>query len=120
MNQTGTTVIFDGECRFCIASLNWLRLKAQINAYPFQEANLDSIGLTRAESEKEVIAIIEGATYRGSSAVVQLLAIRGNHRLSSFIKSFGKFGDIGYQWVATHRSSMLIRLIARLLERLVR
>ena len=119
MTQTGTTVIFDGECRFCIASLNWLRLKARINAYPFQEADLASLGLTKEECEKEVIAIMNGTTFRGASAVAHLLEIRGNHNLFRVITASGKLGDLGYHWVATHRSSMLIRIITRLLERRV-
>ncbi|QLL23861.1 DUF393 domain-containing protein [Actinobacteria bacterium IMCC25003] len=120
MTETGTTVIFDGECRFCIASLNWLRLKAHLDAYPFQDADLASIGLTRAECEKEVIAVVDATTFRGASAIAHLLEIRGNHNLSRVITASGKLGDLGYHWVATHRSSMLIRLITRLLERRVR
>ena len=120
MTQTGTTVIFDGECRFCIASLNWLRLRADIDAYSFQRADLTLLGLTKEECEKEVIAIINGATYRGASAIAQLLAIRGNRHLSRGISASGKLGDIGYHWVATHRSSLLIKILTRLLERLAR
>ena len=120
MNQTGTTVIFDGECRFCIASLNWLRLKAHINAYPFQEADLSSLGLTRAECEKEVIAVVDATTFRGASAIARLLEIRGNHNLARVITAAGKLGDIGYHWVATHRSSLLIKILTRLLELLAR
>ena len=114
------TVIFDGECRFCIASLNWLRVKAEIQAHPFQHADLASFGLTKEECAKEVIAIIDETTYRGASAIAQLLAIRGNHSLSRLISASGIFGDICYHWVATHRSSLLIRQITQLLERCVR
>ncbi len=114
------TVIFDGECRFCIASLNWLRLKADINAYPFQHADLTSFGLTRAECEKEVIAIINGTTYRGAAAIAHLLALRGNGNLSRLITASGKLGDATYHWVATHRNSLVIKALTRLLERLAR
>ncbi len=114
------TVIFDGECRFCIASLNWLRLKADINAYPFQEADLAVHGLTRAECEKEVIAIINGTTYRGAAAIAHLLALRGNGNLSRLITASGKLGDATYHWVATHRNSLVIKALTRLLERLAR
>ena len=120
MNQNSATVIFDGECRFCIASLNWLRLKAEIQAHPFQHADLASFGLTKEECAKEVIAIIDGTTYRGASAIARLLAIRGNHSLSRLIGTSGKLGDICYHWVATHRSSLLIKILTRLLERLAR
>jgi predicted DCC family thiol-disulfide oxidoreductase YuxK len=114
------TVIFDGECRFCIASLNWLRLKAEINAHPFQQADLASFGLTRPECEKEVIAIINGATYRGASAIAHLLALRGNGNLARLITASGKLGDIAYHWVATHRNSLIIKALTHILERLAR
>jgi predicted DCC family thiol-disulfide oxidoreductase YuxK len=114
------TVIFDGECRFCIASLNWLRLKADINAHPFQSADLASLGVTKSECEKEVIAIIDGTTYRGASAIAQHLAIRGNRTLSRLITYSGKFGDIGYHWVATHRNSIAVKALTIALERAVR
>ncbi len=114
------TVIFDGECRFCIASLNWLRLKADINAHPFQHADLASFGLTRTECEKEVIAIINGTTYRGASAIAQLLALRGNGNLSHLITASGKLADTTYHWVATHRNSLVIKALTLILERAAR
>jgi predicted DCC family thiol-disulfide oxidoreductase YuxK len=114
------TVIFDGECRFCIASLNWLRLKANLNAYPFQQADLASFGLTRPECEKEVIALIDSTTYRGASAIAHLLALRGNGNLSRLITASGKLGDFAYDWVATHRNSLVIKALTLILERLAR
>lgn len=118
--STIATVIFDGECRFCIASLNWLRLKADINAHPFQEADLTAHGLTRAECEKEVIAIINGTTYRAASAIAQLLALRGNGNLSRLITVSGKLADTNYHWVATHRNSLVIKALTLILERAAR
>ena len=114
------TVIFDGECRFCIASLNWLRLKAEINAHPFQHADLASFGLTLPECEKEVIAIIDGTTYRGADAIARLLALRGNVNLSRLITASGKLGHSVYHWVATHRNSLVIKALTLILERLAR
>ena len=114
------TVIFDGECRFCLASLNWLRLNADINAHPFQQADLASFGLTRAECEKEVIAIIDGTTHRGAAAIAHLLALRGNGNLSRLISSSGKLGDASYHWVATHRNSLFIKALTVILERAAR
>ncbi len=114
------TVIFDGECRFCIASLNWLRLKADINAHPFQQADLASFGLTRPECEKEVIALIDDTTYRGAAAIAHLLALRGNGNLARLITSSGKLGDFAYHWVATHRNSLVIKALTLILERLAR
>ena len=114
------TVIFDGECRFCIASLNWLRLKADINAHLFQQADLASFGLTRTECEKEVIAIIGGTTYRGAAAIAHLLSLRGNGILAHLITASGKLGDASYHWVATHRNSLAIKALTVILERAAR
>jgi predicted DCC family thiol-disulfide oxidoreductase YuxK len=114
------TVIFDGECRFCIASLNWLCLKANLNAHPFQQADLASFGLTLPECEKEVIAIIHGTTYRGASAIAHLLALRGNRNLARLITASGKLGQSAYHWVATHRNSLVIKALTLILERLAR
>ena len=114
------TVIFDGECRFCLASLNWLRLNADINAHPFQQADLASFGLTRTECEKEVIAIIGGTTHRGAAAIAHLLALRGNSNLSRLITASGKLGDASYHWVATHRNSLVIKALTVILERAAR
>jgi predicted DCC family thiol-disulfide oxidoreductase YuxK len=119
MNRIAT-VIFDGECRFCIASLNWLRLKVDLNAHPFQYADLASFGLTRPECEKEVIALINGTTYRGAAAIAYLLVLRGNGYLSRLITASGKLGDIAYHWVATHRNSVVIKALTLILERLAR
>jgi len=111
------TVIFDGDCRLCQASVDWLRLKLDIEVEPFQSANLERFGLTRDECAKEVIVHTSSATYRGASAVAYLLRARGNHLASSVITASGPLGRAGYHWVATHRNSAPIKLLTRFLER---
>ncbi|CAN2187677.1 COG3011 Predicted thiol-disulfide oxidoreductase [Candidatus Nanopelagicaceae bacterium] len=120
MPDKKATVIFDGECRFCLASLNWLRSNLDIDAHPFQSADLAHFHLTRAQCEKEVIALIDGTVYGGAQAVAQLLALRGNRNLSRYVKASGKLGDLGYRWVATHRNSLPVKVLTVVLERAAR
>jgi predicted DCC family thiol-disulfide oxidoreductase YuxK len=110
-------VIYDGDCRLCQASINWLRLKLGIAAEPFQRAHLERFGVTREECAKEVIVYTPRATYRGAAAVAYLLRARGNRLASLLITASGPFGRFGYNWVATHRNSLPIKLLTRLLER---
>jgi predicted DCC family thiol-disulfide oxidoreductase YuxK len=111
------TLIYDGDCRLCQASVAWLRLKLDIAAVPFQRANLEHFGLTREECAKEVIVHSMSATYRGASAVAYLLRSRGNRLASLVITASGPLGRYGYHWVATHRNAAPIKLFTRFLER---
>jgi predicted DCC family thiol-disulfide oxidoreductase YuxK len=113
------TVIYDGECRFCQASINWLALKLKFTAIPFQSADLATFNLTREECAKEVITILDSTMYRGATAVAALLRVRGDRLLATIILKSGIIGRASYRWVATHRSSPLVRLATYLLERAV-
>ncbi len=117
MSASEATVIYDGDCRLCQASVNWLRFKLDIAAVPFQSANLERFGLTREECAKEVIVHTASATFRGAAAVAYLLRARGNGFASFLITASGPLGRFGYHWVATHRNSAPIKLLTRLLER---
>ena len=117
MSLDEATVIYDGDCRLCQVSIDWLRLKLDIAAEPFQRANLERFGLTHEECAKEVIVYTSSATYRGAIAVAYLLRARGNRLASIVITTSGPLGRFGYRWVATHRNSPPIQLLTRILER---
>jgi predicted DCC family thiol-disulfide oxidoreductase YuxK len=111
------TLIYDGDCRLCQASVDWLRLKLDIAAEPFHRANLERFGLTREECSKEAIVHTSSATYRGAAAVAYLLRARGNRLTFLLITASGPLGRAGYHWVATHRNTAPIKLLTRFLER---
>ena len=117
MSLYEATLIYDGDCRLCQASVDWLRLKLDIAAEPFQRANLERFGLTREDCAKEAIVHTGDATYRGAAAVAYLLHVRGNRLASFLITASGPLGRFGYHWVATHRNSAPIKLLTRFLER---
>jgi predicted DCC family thiol-disulfide oxidoreductase YuxK len=116
-NYSQIIVIYDGECRFCLASVNWLALKLEFKVLPFQSAELAPFNLTREEWTKEVIAILNETTYRGAEAVAALLRARENRVLATAISASGFLGRACYRWVATHRNSALIKFATYLLER---
>ena len=115
-NNSQITVIYDGECRFCQASIDWLALKLDFTAHPFQSTDLAPFNLTREECAKEVIAIQSGETFRGSAAISILLRARGNRILAALIAASGPIGRASYRWVATHRGSILVKGLTKILE----
>ena len=117
MSLDEATVIYDGDCRLCQASINWLRLKLDIAAEPFQRAHLERFGVTPEECAKEVIVYTPKTTYRGAAAVAYLLQARGNRLAFIVITASGPLGRFGYRWVATHGNSLPITLLTLILER---
>lgn len=113
-------VIYDGECRFCRASLNWLELKLTCTSIAYQSADLAKYNLTEKECSEQVIVISDNTTYKAAAAVAFLLDKRGNKVASRLITGSGKLGQYGYRWVASHRNSLLIRALTALLERAAR
>jgi predicted DCC family thiol-disulfide oxidoreductase YuxK len=118
MAQKLITVIYDGQCRLCEASINWLQSKCQITAHSFYEINPADFQLTLEECQRQVIAIKGDQIYKGADAVAVLLKHRGNTVMAALIKASGPIGRSGYRWVAHHRNSMPVRLLTRLLSRL--
>jgi predicted DCC family thiol-disulfide oxidoreductase YuxK len=113
MNQI--TIIYDGQCEFCLQSVTWIQRKLEATALPFQTADLAPFNLTREQCAKQVYVISPSATYGGADAIAFLLNQRGNKALSSAIKLSGKLGRTGYKWIATHRSSWPIKVASKLL-----
>lgn len=117
MTTQEITVIYDGQCQFCKASLAWLQRRLLVSALAFQDGGLEKFGLTVEECSKEVFALSENQRFAGADAVAFLLNQRGNKVASFLIKSSGRLGRFGYRWVASHRNSFFIRIATRILEK---
>ena len=113
MNQI--TVIYDGQCEFCLQSVTWIQRNLELTALPFQTANLTPFNLTREQCAEQVYVISGATNYPGADAIAFLLNQRGNKALSSVIKLSGKLGHAGYKWIATHRNSWPIKVATKLL-----
>jgi predicted DCC family thiol-disulfide oxidoreductase YuxK len=111
-------LIYDGECNFCLQSVNWVSKKLDIRSIAFQRADLVKYGLTLNECRQQVFVIDGDKKYGAIDAVIFLLKKRGNKLLSLSLKLLGPLSSWGYFWVATHRSSRIVRLIGRILARL--
>lgn len=110
------TVIYDADCRFCRATLGWLKKKLQVNEQAFQNAALFTCGLTQEECSKEVFVLADDHVFSGAAAVAYLLHQRGNTISALIIRRSGPFGRFGYRWIASHRNSAIVRLATKMLE----
>ena len=117
MKAQEITVIYDGQCRFCEASLNLLQKRLSVNAVAFQDGGLEKFGLTVEECSKEVFALNGNQRFAGADAVALLLKQRGNKAAAFLIKNSGNLGRTIYRWIASHRNSLLIRIATRILEK---
>jgi len=109
-------VIYDGQCQFCQASIDWIKQKLAVDARPFQEAELNLYGLTYDQCSQSVHVIADGAVLAGAPAIAFLLKARGNRSLSLLITASGVFARWGYRWIATHRNSLIVNFAHRLLN----
>jgi predicted DCC family thiol-disulfide oxidoreductase YuxK len=109
-------VIYDGQCQFCQASIDWIEQKLAVDAKPFQEAELNLYGLSYDQCSQSVHVIVSGEVLAGAPAIAYLLKARGNRSLSLLITASGIFGHWGYRWIATHRNSFIVNTAHRLLK----
>jgi predicted DCC family thiol-disulfide oxidoreductase YuxK len=109
-------VIYDGQCQFCQASIDWIAQKLVVDAKAFQEADLASYGLTLDQCSKSVHVVADGTIFFGAAAIAFLMKKRGNRLLSLLITTSGILGRWGYQWVSNHRNSFVVKVAHRLLN----
>ena len=112
------TVIYDGQCQLCQNSINWLAKKLKFEALAYQVAPVEKFGLTLAQCEKQVYAVVGEKKYGGVTAVIFLLNARGNRISASLIKLSGPVGSFGYKWIAKNRQSFLIRVLSKFIEKI--
>jgi predicted DCC family thiol-disulfide oxidoreductase YuxK len=115
-NSDLIVVIYDGECRFCRASVEWLQQYLQVDAQPFQTIDTNIYGLTKLQCAEQVYAIAGSSVFGGASAIAYLLKARGNVILSKLIIGSGIFGRASYKWISRNRSSYFVKFLTKVLE----
>jgi predicted DCC family thiol-disulfide oxidoreductase YuxK len=108
-------VIYDGQCQFCQASIDWIEQRLVVDAKAFQNVDLASYGLTFNQCSKSVHVVADDTVIVGADAIAFLMKNRGNRVLSVLITTSGVLGRWGYRWVSTHRNSFVVRLAHGLL-----
>ena len=111
-------VIYDGQCDLCKRSITWVKKGLPIDAISYQDGDLASFGLSKAECEKAVYAISGGNKYGGVSAVIFLLNKRGNKISSALLRLSGPIGSFGYKKIAANRKSLIVKLLARFIAKI--
>ena len=109
-------VIYDGQCHFCQASIDWIEQKLVVDSKAFQQADLASYGLNFEQCAKAVHVVAGDKVLVGAAAIAYLMNNRGNRALSLVITTSGPFGRFGYKWIAAHRNSLLVNAVHRLLN----
>jgi predicted DCC family thiol-disulfide oxidoreductase YuxK len=80
MKLRAPLLIFDGNCGFCTSAARFARVRVRpgLLAEPFQEADLDALGVSRERAAREVLLVQPGGrVYGGSEAVGRLLMAGG-------------------------------------------
>ena len=72
------TVLTDGQCRFCEATMAWVAKKLDVHAIAYQSAELSQYGLSYEQCSKAVHVLHASKTYVGADAIAYLLGRRGN------------------------------------------
>ena len=103
-------LLFDGDCRFCTAVVDWLvpRLERRARMMPWQQADLGVLGLTRDQASRLVWWIEpSGARFAGHLAVAKALEACGQpwNRIGALLEmpAIRGLAAAGYRAVARIR-----------------
>ena len=102
----------------CQNSINWLAKKLKFEAIGYQVAPVEKFGLTLAQCEKQVYAVVGEKKYGGIAAVIFLLNARGNRVSAFLIKLSGPIGSFGYKAIAKNRQTFLVRALSKFIEKI--
>lgn len=104
-------LIFDGHCGICSRFVAWAKAldrSGRIRFVPCQQVDVRSLGVERAECEKEAIAIgSERKIHRGAQAINAVFSELPQPwpAVAKVSKVWGVavLEGIGYRWFASHR-----------------
>lgn len=122
--STNDALIFDGDCRFCIAQVDRLKRLAgrsdekTLEALPLQtEGLLDALGITYDQAMAAMhLVTTDGRIYRGLEGAVQALRHRpilGKLVMLYYVPGIKQLADLGYRIVARYRYAIMGRAVAR-------
>ncbi|MFN2539712.1 MAG: thiol-disulfide oxidoreductase DCC family protein [Mycobacteriales bacterium] len=107
-----TTLVYDGDCGFCttcVQAMERLRIRADA-VIPWQQADLDGLGLTAQECTESVQWIGEdGSHRRGHEAIAALLVANRRWKpVGRLLTAPGISWAAAkvYAWVAAHRTRL--------------
>jgi predicted DCC family thiol-disulfide oxidoreductase YuxK len=109
LEASAATLIYDGDCGFCNASLNWAyrNLETMPAALPYKLALLSDYGLSKEEAENAVYLVSAESKLRGHNAISQLFLFqKGKYKLLGRLMSWRLLSPImklGYYLVAKNR-----------------
>jgi predicted DCC family thiol-disulfide oxidoreductase YuxK len=106
-------LVFDGDCRFCTAAVEWLleRAREPIRPVPYQRAGIERLGVSREEARRELLWVEPGGeVLRGHRAVTRALRAcdRPWSRLATVLRyAPGRWlAGAGYRLVARYRGRL--------------
>lgn len=122
--STQDVLIFDGECRFCIAQVERMKRLAgrsdekTLQALPLQTPGLiDALGITHDQAMAAMhLVTTSGRVYRGLEGAVQALRHRpilGKLVMLYYVPGIKQLADLGYRIVARYRYAIMGRAVAR-------
>ncbi len=115
--KQSATLIYDGECRFCVNSEKLLRRfvgwKLRTLASQQPGALESHAGLTQEKVQTRLYLVEGDALYGGMEAVVQTLALRpiGKIALIYYCPGLRPVLDAIYDWIARHRYQIFGRVV---------
>ena len=109
-----TIVFYDGECDFCLACINWVKSRCDIEALPNNSPRIAEYALTREIVDKSVV-VIDSKVITSAKAVAFLLRKSGFKKSAQLLRALGPVGELGYKYVASHRNGLLVRLAHKLI-----
>jgi predicted DCC family thiol-disulfide oxidoreductase YuxK len=102
-------LVYDGDCAFCTRSVGWVKRRFKRLPYitPWQEADLDRLGLTARQCHDALQWVDYRGTFSGAQAVGRLLQAQGGlWRLVAWLPFFWPFSSMAegaYGLVAKNR-----------------
>ena len=112
-------LIYDGECDFCRNCVKWIQSRTQLEAIPYQSADLTPFLLSEAEAVSSVHLVTRTRTLTGADAVAHLLKLTHLKFLGIIVNSLGPLSRLAYRWIAHHRDSFLVNILNRIVVRTI-